>query len=190
MTQYLNPSTRNGGTDKIVIPDRALPGGEDEPPFDGKQYARVDGEWVEVVVPETPPPSTVGLVAEATITTSSTPTSSTSAVDVTGLEATFTAVAGRLYKVSWDLGVQSSVAGDRITITVRESTTAIGTTPNVITESTGQYSVSGFCITEPAAGSHTYKVAIHRANGTGSVNVYADTSGNTAYLLIEDIGAA
>lgn len=55
MTSYLNPSTRNGGTKRIVVPDRVAAIEVEEAPFDDTQYVRVNGEWVAVDTPEIEP---------------------------------------------------------------------------------------------------------------------------------------
>jgi len=46
MTNYLNPSTRNGGAQQIVVPDRPQVVEVDEAPFDDTPYVRMNGEWV------------------------------------------------------------------------------------------------------------------------------------------------
>jgi hypothetical protein len=48
MTNYLNPSTRSGGAEQIIVPERTGTAAVDEAPFDDVQYARVNGEWLAV----------------------------------------------------------------------------------------------------------------------------------------------
>ena len=61
MTNYLNPSTRHGGVDQIVVPERAVVVEVDEAPFNDTEYVRVNGEWRQVteagLVPDTLAPS-------------------------------------------------------------------------------------------------------------------------------------
>lgn len=72
MTTYLNPSTRSGGVEQIVVPERAMAVPVDDAPFDDEQYVRVNGEWVPVttppIIPDTlaPDPPTA-LVASGTM---------------------------------------------------------------------------------------------------------------------------
>ena len=51
MTQYVNPLTRNGGVEQIVVPERAPSPPVDEAPFDDNQYVRVNGVWVPITFP-------------------------------------------------------------------------------------------------------------------------------------------
>lgn len=51
MTTYLNPSTRSGGIEQIVVPERQSAVPVDDAPFDDEQYVRVNGEWVPAVAP-------------------------------------------------------------------------------------------------------------------------------------------
>jgi hypothetical protein len=61
MTNYVNPSTRSGGVEQIVVPERSVIGMVDEAPFDDQQHVRVNGEWVPYdappIVPDTLAPS-------------------------------------------------------------------------------------------------------------------------------------
>ena len=51
MTSYLNPSTRSGGVEQIVVPERQTVVPVDDAPFDDEQYVRVNGEWVPYEAP-------------------------------------------------------------------------------------------------------------------------------------------
>lgn len=72
MTNYLNPSTRSGGVEQIVVPERQVAVPVDDAPFDDEQYVRVNGEWVPYnappIIPDTlaPKPPT-GLGATGTM---------------------------------------------------------------------------------------------------------------------------
>lgn len=72
MTNYVNPSTRIGGTEQIVVPERQTTVPVDDAPFDDEQYVRVNGEWVPYnappIIPDTlaPKPPT-GLGATGTM---------------------------------------------------------------------------------------------------------------------------
>lgn len=56
MTNYVNPSTRIGGVEQIVVPERE-PTRMDDAPIDDIPYVRLNGEWVpleDVLPPATP----------------------------------------------------------------------------------------------------------------------------------------
>lgn len=46
MTNYLNGSTRSGGSDVVVVPKSSGPPGIPEAPFDDENYLRQNGLWV------------------------------------------------------------------------------------------------------------------------------------------------
>ena len=53
MSTYVNASTRLGGVDQIVVPERETTVDPvEEAPFDGIQYVRMNGEWVPIEFPE------------------------------------------------------------------------------------------------------------------------------------------
>jgi hypothetical protein len=70
MTNYVNPVTRIGGVDQVVVADRVTTIPVDEAPFDDEQYVRVNGEWVSVTVP---PPVPDTLAPDPPTSLSSTP---------------------------------------------------------------------------------------------------------------------
>ena len=59
MTRYVNPSTRLGGVEQIVVPRMAttVPEAEEfaDAPFDDTQYVRMNGQWVPIDFPEIVP---------------------------------------------------------------------------------------------------------------------------------------
>lgn len=72
MTKYLNPTTRNGGVEHIVVPPTPSTTLVDEAPYDDEQYVRINGEWVPVdtpeIVPDTMPPAApTGLNSSGTV---------------------------------------------------------------------------------------------------------------------------
>lgn len=48
MTKYINPSTRNGGVEQIMVPERGGIDSVEDAPFDDTQNVRVNGEWAAV----------------------------------------------------------------------------------------------------------------------------------------------
>lgn len=70
MTTYLNPSTRHGGVEQIVVGERPLPAPVDDAPFDDEQYVRFNGEWVPYLPPApdtTAPAPPTDLAASGTV---------------------------------------------------------------------------------------------------------------------------
>ena len=59
MTRYVNPSTRLGGVEQILVPRMAttVPEAEEfeDAPFDDTQYVRMNGAWVPIDFPEIVP---------------------------------------------------------------------------------------------------------------------------------------
>ncbi len=112
----------------------------------------------------------------------------TSTVDVTGLSITFTAVAGRRYRVHGSMYLTSSVTGDLASLQITDgSNNQLQSTQEYMAGSGKDTRADVTCIVVPGAGSKTYKIRANRASGTGTVQV---TAGATfpGFLLIEDIG--
>ena len=86
MTQYVNPSTRVGGTTRVVVPERENTAVVDEAPFDDEQYVRINGEWVPVDVP-VPEPDTIAPGPPTGLASSGSYVAATGAVD---------------YELTWD----------------------------------------------------------------------------------------
>ena len=51
MTTWVNPTTRIGGVEQIVVADRPTTGFDDAP-YDDEQYVRINGDWVPVDTPD------------------------------------------------------------------------------------------------------------------------------------------
>jgi hypothetical protein len=109
---------------------------------------------------------------------------------LTGLSVTVTVNTNRRLKVSAQMIVEATVATDRIAGYIKQDGVVIA---NFIDDgdalATGGMMYSGWTVTAPAAGSHTFALSIARTTGTGTIGMLA-TLTNPASLLVEDIGPA
>lgn len=112
----------------------------------------------------------------------------TTVVDLTGLTVTFTAAAGRRYRISMSCKVLSTVVGDAVKVAITDSGGTEIQNAEIINQSgaTGQ-SMGCAVVLVPGAGSVTYKLRATRTSGTGSVSVLAGAT-SPAFILAEDIG--
>lgn len=113
----------------------------------------------------------------------------TTEVDLTSLTVTFTTVTGRRYKIAGSVACQSTVVGDAILLRIYEDDTLIrdGQVHSAVANQDDYIERS--VIRTPSAGSHTYKLRMLRAAGTGTITMSANVN-SPAHILIEDIGAA
>lgn len=109
--------------------------------------------------------------------------------DLTNLSVAVTVGESRLIRLSASCLLSRSVA-DGVTVGYfREGTTEFGRwgqhSPSAATEFDW---CSGWClVVAPTAGTHTYKLSMNRATGTGNSTLNA-SAGAAAWLLVEDIG--
>jgi hypothetical protein len=114
----------------------------------------------------------------------------TTLVDLSGLTATVTVGANRYVKITGVVLAGSTVAADTIDLIIRE-----GGTELQIAEfrngSTGSSEalMAQIVLDSPSAGSHTYKLSMRRAAGTGTITMTAVTAA-PAFILVEDIGSS
>ena len=129
-----------------------------------------------------------GYMAFTTLATSFSSTSTT-AVDVTGLSVTFTAEAGRRYLIQLVASAQNSGANTtQIYITTSGNTAlAEGFTQKIASATT---TISTFTVQTPAAGSVTYKVRGNATAGTWDVYGTNTRAELASRLLVTDIGLA
>jgi hypothetical protein len=130
-----------------------------------------------------------GRMGYAERTSTTTINATTSSLDVPGLAVTFTAEAGRTYRVAVNALLIGSVSGDRSAMAIQEGSTVLQSMSNFLLNTAGsayQLHMEAI-IVSPSAGSHTYKVTIRRSSGTGNVNMYSASDGR-AFILVEDIG--
>jgi len=132
-----------------------------------------------------------GIIARTTSNTNSSTVSTNTYIDIATL--TFTAVAGRLYKVQFSGQVNATDTNfdsDLNVYITDGSNTALQllSAPAGITSGYATRA-DGFILVSPAAGSTTYKVRMGRVSGTGTIQALAAAT-NITHFYIEDIGAA
>lgn len=129
-----------------------------------------------------------GAIGYATVTANQNVATST-VTDLTGLAVTVTVGASRLIRLSASCLLSRSVA-DGVTVGYfREGTTELGRwgqhSPSAATEFDW---CAGWClVVAPTEGTHTYKLSMNRATGTGNSTLNA-AAGAAAWFLVEDIG--
>ena len=113
----------------------------------------------------------------------------TTMTDLTGLSVTWTAVAGRRYKVTFKVLVFSTVANDDANVWLRDgSSTSLNAYGVRAVSTTHGINVSGsHVLTGLSAGSQTVKLSLERAAGSGSLGLAA-ASTHPSFILVEDIG--
>lgn len=111
----------------------------------------------------------------------------TTDTDLTGLSVTVTVNSGERIKITGRITVDSTVTDDTAELHIKESTTVL--TASDILCRPGSIGKTGFAqvILTPSAGSHTYKLALQRVAGTGTLTMAA-SSGAPAFILVEGIG--
>jgi hypothetical protein len=121
------------------------------------------------------------------ISTANTSVTATEA-DVTGMTATFTAVANRLYKATFSGFYQQTNALERIFITLADgSNVSQNVTMQVTPNNNGFNSISYTFLFTASAGSITRKIRASMGAGTATIfGVPAD--GRTYSFIIEDMG--
>lgn len=113
----------------------------------------------------------------------------TTMTDLTGLSVTWTAVAGRRYKVTVKVLVYSSVANDDANVWIRNgsSTNLQAFGVRAVSTSHGIAVVGCHVLSGLSAGSYTVKASLERTAGTGSLSIAAGST-FPAFILVEDIG--
>lgn len=128
-----------------------------------------------------------GIIARSTATAAQNGIG-TSATDLTGLSVTWTAVAGRSYRLT--ATTQFIYASGSPAVAVFKIVTSGGTQvqeTNVVGSATVYSAAHLSTVVSPAAGSVTYKVQGNVNSGT--MNVFA-ASNAPIFLMVEDLGTA
>ena len=113
-------------------------------------------------------------------------------MDLTGLSVTFTAVAGRRYRVqAWvRAGGSSTTAGSaELLLTDGSNTQLQQDRYGNINATTDRFTLSILYFATPSAGEVTYKLRARDATATKNWQTIA-AADNPAYLVVEDIGPA
>lgn len=113
----------------------------------------------------------------------------TTEVDLTGLAVTVNVGSGRRIKITAECIMLSSVASDNAELRIKEGATQIQTGNVSVGVANVGSALTLIAIITPSAGQHTYKLSALRAQGTGSITMYADGN-HLAFILVEDMGAA
>ena len=113
----------------------------------------------------------------------------TTEVDLTGLGVTVNVAAGRRIKITVNLALYSTVAGDIAYVLIKEGGEVLNAAERAGLSSTNTTSLYFSAVITPSAGTHAYKATCMRSSGTGGIISYA-LSYRPAFILVEDIGAA
>lgn len=111
----------------------------------------------------------------------------TSAVDLTSLTLTWTAVANRYYRVSWAGEVSTTNADGVFVVALTDTAPSQAKRSTAALTSTSSMSFGDFHVLTSGAGAITRKLRMSKIGGTGSVALVA-ASDNPAWILVEDIG--
>ena len=112
----------------------------------------------------------------------------TTVTDITGLTVTVTVPAGgrRVEIIGWAPQIFSTVDADRADWQILEGATVLNTsygTAHLTGNGWGGPTVIKNFV--PSAGNHTYKMALTRGNGTGSLTVFSDASTGQASISVK-----
>lgn len=113
-----------------------------------------------------------------------------SEVDLTGLAVTINAKPGCKIRVSYSLWMSTTVANDVARVFVKEGATYLGSNTQRLNAAVTGFQITGDVIIKaPSAGSHTYKLAITRLQGTGTLtsNAGAPSASNTPPFIFAEI---
>jgi hypothetical protein len=111
----------------------------------------------------------------------------TSEADLAALSVAVNVPSGHRIRISARTPVLSTVANDRITLRIKESTTVLQTCRLVVGLAGLDESLDCSAVFVPAAGGHTYKLSLQRENGTGTVSTAGSTT-QPAFIHVEDVG--
>lgn len=140
------------------------------------------GAWTQVQTDDTAPR---GNLAYAQVTANQ--GSLSGSADLTGLSVTFTAVAGRRYRVAGYAALQTNAADVVGALRIMEGSTILAGASARLW-STGAVTVTAQYVTASlTAGAHTIKLNVAFSGGTNTSVAAAD---NPAFIRVEDIGAA
>jgi hypothetical protein len=147
--------------------------------------ADITEEWGDSVADAINALEPLGTKAYSSVTANQ--TGITSVTDLTGLLVTWTAVAGRRYKVTVT-GEITATVGDGayvVALTTSSNTDLKRAADACLTTSSRTFTLT--YVEVPGAGSVTRKARLSKAGGTGTVGLSASST-NPAFILVEDIG--
>lgn len=113
----------------------------------------------------------------------------TTVVDLTNLDVTWTAVTGRLYKVTAHCDATSDTAGDVIVVQIATSgNSQVARATHRINAANVSETFNITFLYAPSAGSQTLKMRMSRASGSGTCSMQAGSS-FPAWIIVEDVGS-
>lgn len=136
--------------------------------YTASNHSRMPGGWIgyaEVTANQT------GITAET---------------DLTGLTVTVTVNTSRRIMVSAFVQVTRTVADGSTNLFIKEGAAHL---QEADPDAETLWPVAVSVVLTPSAGSHTYKLALARGTGTGTVGITADT-GRPNYIYVTDVGPA
>lgn len=126
-----------------------------------------------------------GLIGQASITADTSTTTTTADASVS---VTFTAQAGRTYKVTAIARITSTVADDLSGVIIADSSNVVQNRGSIVAGGANRAEgINVIALVAPGAGSVTYKIRYTRVSGSGNVKISADSTGPCT-LVVEDIG--
>lgn len=112
----------------------------------------------------------------------------TAVTDLTGATVTFTALAGRRYKITGEVLLFSNTAATNMTLAIRKgSATQIQSRPTGLIAAGDLVTATATVDDVPGAGSVTYKLSVSRQAGTGTISTSIDST-RPDLIIVEDIG--
>jgi hypothetical protein len=108
-------------------------------------------------------------------------------VDLTGLSVTWTAVAGRRYRITGEAFMSSTASGDLGNVAINTSANAQVQAGQTVMSVYGSAKITCQAILTGLSGSVTYKLRAARSGGTGTLTMDAAAT-YPAFILVEDIG--
>ncbi len=114
----------------------------------------------------------------------------TTEVDLTSLTVTVTVGTGRRIRISARTLVVSTVANDIAALNIKEGAAQLQTgRTGALSGTAVSVGISADVILTPTAGAHTYKLAMARETGTGTLTNKAAATA-PAFIAVEDLGPA
>lgn len=111
----------------------------------------------------------------------------TTITDITSLTVTFTAVAGRRYRISASAFLLTTVAGDVASLVIADGSNVQLNSSQVDLRVADNIRGHISHVIVPGAGAKTYKLRASRVSGSGNISLSAGAA-YPAFILVEDIG--
>lgn len=113
----------------------------------------------------------------------------TTLTDITGLSVTFTAVAGRIYRVDGYVMMNSTEGTNPAVLSIRNGATALQQSTLNLQIANTNYMAAASYVGTFTAGSVTVKLSGARGAGSGTITAQS-TSTYPAQIIVTDIGAS